>query len=210
MKKVFYFFMSIAMLGMVSCASCKHEKEPVFNGYDVESVMAADQQVMADLCGDSVYFYECQAHYMYNFDTMVDTNQVVWIRDVFQHKHTCYEIFHFADSNEIGNLVEYISELIKPYQYTIDTNEVDYTLTLVVEDYWLEDQPMNFNEVKYTLKDAYNILMAAECVKPHSNFVVMRQPITEPPYPIHPYYIFGSMIDCMAIDSHTGEFVENF
>lgn len=210
MKKVFYFLMSIAMLGMVSCASCKHEKEPVFNGYDVESVMAADQQVMADLCGDSVYFYECQAHYMYNFDTMVDTNQVVWIRDVFQHKHTCYEIFHFADSNEIGNLVEYISELIKPYQYTIDTNEVDYTLTLVVEDYWLEDQPMNFNEVKYTLKDAYNILMAAECVKPHSNFVVMRQPITEPPYPIHPYYIFGSMIDCMAIDSHTGEFVENF
>ena len=210
MKKVFYFLMSVAMLGMVSCTSCKHEKEPVFNGYDVESVMAADQQVMADICGDSVYFYECQAHYMYNFDSAEGENQVVWIRDVFQHKDTCYEIFHFVDSNEIGNLVGYISELTKPYHYTIDTNEVDYTLTLIVEDYWLEDQPMNFNEVKYTLKDAYNILMVAECTKPHSNFVVMRQPITEPPYPIHPYYIFGSMIDCMAIDSYTGEFVENF
>jgi hypothetical protein len=172
--------------------------------------MAADQQVMADLCGDSVYFYECQAHYMYNFDSAEGENQVVWIRDVFQHKDTCYEIFHFVDSNEIGNLVEYISELTKPYHYTIDTNEVDYTLTLVVEDYWLEDQPMNLDTVKYTLNDAYDILMAAECIKPHSNFVVMRQPITEPPYPIHPYYIFGSMIDCMAIDSHTGEFVENF
>ena len=210
MKKVLFVLMSIAMVGMMSCTSCKHETEPVFNGYDVESVMAADQQVMADLCGDSVYFYECQAHYMYNFDTMVDTNQVVWIRNVFQYKDTCYEIFHFADSNEISNLVVYISELIKPYHYTIDTNEVDYTLTLVVEDYWLEDQPMNLNEVKYTLKDAYDILMAAEGIKPNSNFVVMRQPITEPPYPIHPYYIFGSMIDCMAIDSYTGEFVENF
>lgn len=210
MKKVFYFLMSVAMLGMMSCTSCNHEKEPVFNGYDVESVMAADQQVMADLCGDSVYFYECQAHYMYNFDSAEGENQVVWIRDVFQHKDTCYEIFHFVDSNEIGNLVEYISELTKPYHYTIDTNEVDYTLTLVVEDYWLEDQPMNLDTVKYTLNDAYDILMAAECIKPHSNFVVMRQPITEPPYPIHPYYIFGSMIDCMAIDSYTGEFVENF
>lgn len=210
MKKVFYFLMSVAMLGMMSCTSCNHEKEPVFNGYDVESVMVADQQVMADLCGDSVYFYECQAHYMYNFDSAEGENQVVWIRDVFQHKDTCYEIFHFVDSNEIGNLVGYISELTKPYHYTIDTNEVDYTLTLIVEDYWLEDQPMNFNEVKYTLKDAYNILMAAECTKPHSNFVVMRQPITEPPFPVNPYYIFGSMIDCMAIDSYTGEFVENF
>ena len=210
MKKVLFVLMSIAMVGMMSCTSCKHETEPVFNGYDVESVMAADQQVMADLCGDSVYFYECQAHYMYNFDSAEGENQVVWIRDVFQHKDTCYEIFHFVDSNEIGNLVEYISELTKPYHYTIDTNEVDYTLTLVVEDYWLEDQPMNLNEVKYTLKDAYDILMAAEGIKPNSNFVVMRQPITEPPYPIHPYYIFGSMIDCMAIDSHTGEFVENF
>ena len=210
MKKVFYFLMSVAMLGMMSCTSCNHEKEPVFNGYDVESVMAADQQVMADLCGDSVYFYECQAHYMYNFDSAEGENQVVWIRDVFQHKDTCYEIFHFVDSNEIGNLVGYISELTKPYHYTIDTNEVDYTLTLVVEDYWLEDQPMNLDTVKYTLNDAYDILMAAECTKPHSNFVVMRQPITEPPYPIHPYYIFGSMIDCMAIDSYTGEFVENF
>ena len=210
MKKVFYFLMSVAMLGMMSCTSCNHEKEPVFNGYDVESVMAADQQVMADLCGDSVYFYECQAHYMYNFDSAEGENQVVWIRDVFQHKDTCYEIFHFVDSNEIGNLVGYISELTKPYHYTIDTNEVDYTLTLVVEDYWLEDQPMNLDTVKYTLNDAYDILMVAECTKPHSNFVVMRQPITEPPYPIHPYYIFGSMIDCMAIDSYTGEFVENF
>ena len=209
MKKILFALMSFAMLGMVSCTSCKHE-EPVFNGYDVESVMAADQQVMADLCGDSVYFYECQAHYMYNLDSVEGENQVIWVRNVFQHKDTCYEFFHFADTAEIGNLVEYISELINPYHYTIDTNEVDYTLTLVVEDYWLEDQPMNLNAVKYTLKDAYDILMAAECIKPHSNFVVMRQPITKPPYPIHPYYIFGSMIDCMAINSHTGEFVENF
>lgn len=209
MKKVFYFLMCVAMLGMMSCTSCKHE-EPVFNGYDVESVMAADQQVMAELYGDSVYFYECQAHYMYNLDSVDGENQVIWVRNVFQHKDTCYEFFHFADSNEIENLVEYIGTLTNPYHYTIDTNEVDYTITLVVEDYWLEDQPMNLNEVKYTLKDAYNILMEADCIKPHSNFVVMRQPLMEPPCPTNPYYIFGSMIDCLGIDSRTGEFVENF
>lgn len=210
MKKVFYFLIGFAMLGMVSCTSCKQEKEPVFNGYDVESVMAADQQVMADLCGDSVYFYECQAHYMYNLDSVDGENQVIWIRTVFQVKDTSYQFFHFADSNEISNLIDYFSTFTNPYVFNIDTNEVDYTIALMVNDFWMEDQPMNLDTVKYTLKDAYNILMAAECIKPISNFVVMRQPITEPPYPIHPYYIFGSMIDCMAIDSYTGEFVENF
>lgn len=210
MKKVFYFLIGFAMLGMVSCTSCKHEKEPVFNGYDVESVMAADQQVMADLCGDSVYFYECQAHYMYDLDSVEGENQVIWVRTVFQVKDTSYQFFHFADSNEISNLIDYFSTFTNPYVFTIDTNEADYTIALMVNDYWLEDQPMNLNVVKYTLKDAYDILMAADCIKPHSNFVVMRQPITAPPFPMHPYYIFGNMIDCLGIDSHTGDFVDNF
>ena len=205
MKKVLFVLMSFAMLGMMSCTSCKHE-QPVFNGYDVESVMAADQQVMANLCGDSVYFYECQAHYMYNLDSVDGDNQVVWVRNVFQVKDTCYQFFHFADSNEIANLVDYIHNLINPYVYTIDTNEVDYTITLIVNDYWLEDQNMNMCGVEVSLDSAYAILMAADYRKPHSNFVVMRQPLA-PPFPIYPYYIFGSMIDCMGVDSHTGELV---
>ncbi len=209
MKKVLFLMMGFAMLGMMSCTSCKHE-QPVFNGYDVESVMAADQQVMADLCSDSVYFYECQAHYLYNLDSVGENNQVVWVRDIFQMKDTCYQIFHFADSAEIGNLITYFNSLRIPYEYTIDTNEVDYTATFVVNDYWLEDQNMNMRGVEVSLDSAYAILMAADCIKPHSNFVVMRQPLTAPPFPIHPYYIFGSMIDCMAIDSHTGDFVDNF
>lgn len=209
MKKVFYFLMSFAMLGMVSCTSCKHE-EPVFNGYDVESVMTADQQVMADLCDDSVYFYECQAHYMYNLDSVDGENQVIWVRNVFQHKDTCYQFFHVVDSAEVDNLVAYFNTMVNPYFYTIDTNELDYTLTLVINDYWLEDQDMNLAGVEVSLDSAYAILMAADCIKPHSNFVVMRQPLTAPPFPFHPYYIFGSMLDCLAIDSHTGEFVENF
>jgi len=209
MKKILFALMGIAMMGMISCTSCKHE-EPVFNGYDVESVMAADQQVMADLCGDSVYFYECQAHYMYNLDSVDGENQVIWVRTVFQVNDTSYQFFHFADSNEISNLIDYFSTFTTPYVFNIDTNEVDYTIALMVNDYWLEDQNMNLDRVEVSLDSAYAILMSAECMKPHSNFVVMRQPITKPPYPIHPYYIFGSMIDCMAIDSHTGEFVENF
>ena len=210
MKKVLFLMMSFAMLGMMSCTSCKHDPEPVFNGYDVESVMATDQQVMADLCGDSVYFYECQAHYLYNLDSVGENNQIVWVRNVFQVNDTCYQFFHFTDSNEVANLVEYINTLVNPHDYTIDTNDVDYTIMLVVNDYWLEDQDMNLGSVKVSLDSAYSILMAADCVKPHSNFVVMRQPLTAPPFPIRPYYIFGSMIDCLAIDSHTGDFVDNF
>jgi hypothetical protein len=209
MKKVLFVLMSFAMLGMMSCSSCSKEK-PVFNGYDVDSVMAADQKVMADLCGDSVRFYECQAHYMYNLDSVAGDNQVIWVRNVFQVKDTSYQFFHFADSNEISNLVEYFNTFTTPYVYTIDTNEVDYTISLMVNDYWLEDQNMNLGRVEVSLDSAYAILMAADCIKPHSNFVVMRQPLTAPPFPIHPYYIFGSMIDCMAIDSHTGDFVDNF
>ena len=208
MKKVFYFLLGFAMLGMVSCTSCKHE-EPVFNGYDVESVMAADQQVMADLCGDSVRFYECQAHYKYNLDSVDGENQVIWVRTVFQVKDTSYQFFHFADSNEISNLIDYFSTFTNPYVFSIDTNEVDYTIALMVNDIWMEDQNMCLDSINISVNDAYDIYMSSNRVKPHSNFMIVRQPLF-PPFPTAPYYIFGDVFESVAIDSKTGEFVENF
>ena len=208
MKKVFYFLIGFAMLGMASCTSCKHE-EPVFNGYDVESVMAADQQVMADLCSDSVRFYECQAHYMYNFDSVDGENQVIWVRTVFQVKDTSYQFFHFADSNEISNLIDYFSTFTTPYVFKIDTNEVDYTIALMVNDFWMEDQNLCLDSINISVNDAYGIYMSSNRVKPHSNFMIVRQPLF-PPFPTAPYYVFGDVFESAAIDSKTGEFVENF
>lgn len=207
MKKVFYFLMSVVMLAFASCTSCKHDPvEPVFNGYDFEQVTADDYQAMVAKFGEDVRFYEVQVWYNKNLD-VVDSNYIAEIRSVYQYVDTSVSIFHFADTTEIANLIEYSGKV--GGWYTIDTNDVDYTFTLYVNDFWVEDQAMSLDSVKVTLDSALNIVRSLEQPIPQSNFVVMRQPLF-PPFPTHPYYIFGTMIDCIGIDAMTGEVVTEF
>lgn len=208
MKKVFYFLMSVAMLGMMSCTSCKHDEKPVFNGYDFEKVMAEDQEAMVAKYGDSVVFYEAQAWYKDVF-TVVDSNYIVKMRNVFQYQDTSVTIFHFADSAEIAGLIEYADSIFTWHEYKIDTNEVDYTFTLIVNDYWVEDQVMNLANVNVTLDSALTIIRGVDQEIPNSVFVVMRQPLF-PPFPTAPYYIFGDNGNYIGISSETGEVVTEF
>lgn len=208
MKKILILFMGVAMMGMMSCNSCGHKKA-VFNGYDANTVMAADKAVAVSMYGDSVRHYECQVNYSNTFDSVDGDNMIVKVMNVFQYSDTSLMIYHFADTSEIGKLVEYANSIESYHTYTIDTNKTDYTFTLIVNDIWLEDQNMGIDSINFTLADAYDIYMNSDYVKPHSNFVVIRQPLF-PPFPTAPYYIFGNMYECAAIDSKTGEFVENF
>lgn len=200
--------MSFAMLGMVSCTSCKHEK-PVFNGYDVESIMNTDKSTVVDMYGDSVNHYECQVNYKFNFDSVDGDNMVVKVMNVFQYMDTSVMIYHFVDTAEIENLVNYANSMETYHTYTIDTNDVDYTFTLIVNDFWMEDQNLCFDSINISVNDAYDIYMNSNRTKSHSTFMIVRQPLF-PPFPTAPYYIFGNVFESAAIDSKTGEFVENF
>lgn len=209
MKKVFYFLMSVAMLGMMSCTSCKHDPvEPVFNGYDFEQVTANDCQAMVAKYGEEVRFYEAQVWYNQNLD-VVDSNYIAKMENVFQYYDTSILIFHFADSAEIEGLIEFAGKLTTWNEYSIDTNDIDYTFTLFVNDFWVEDQAMSLDSIKVTLDSALYIVRSLEQPTPQSNFVVMRQPLF-PPFPTHPYYIFGEIKDCIGIDSETGDVVTEF
>lgn len=208
MKKFLLMLMCAATLCVMSCASCNHEKV-VFNGYNIDSVIAADQETVSGMFGSEFAHYECQVNYQYCFDSVVGENLPVKVMNVFQYMDTSCCIFHFADANDIKNLVNYANGLEVYNRYTIDTNKTDYTFTLIVNDFWLEDQNLCFDSVAISFDSAYKTLMRSEIVKPHSDFVVMRQPLTQM-FPNRPYYIFGNILEYVAIDSHNGDIVKDF
>lgn len=208
MKKVLFVLMSFAMLGMVSCNSCKHEKEPVFNGYNFESIAAEDYVNVVNAYDTTIRFYESAAWYKDTID-VVDGNYLVKIQNVFQYKDTNIKVIHFVDTAEIAKLIAYCDKMERWHEYKIDTNDVDYTFTIRVNDFWIEDQTMCLDSMNFTLDDALTIVRSLGTKMPASNFVVMRQPLF-PPFPDHPYYIFGDVTNCVGVDSKTGKFVENF
>lgn len=208
MKKVFYLLMGVSMLSMMSCNSCNKDPEPVFTGYDFEAVIASDHKNMVEQYGDSVAFYEAQAWYKHEM-YVVDSNYIVMIRNVFQYKDTSISVFHVMDSTKLDELIEYAGRIKSWSVYTIDTNKFDYTLTLIVNDFWMEDQAMNLNNVNVTLDSALTIVRGLEHEATNSVFVVMRQPLC-PPFPTNPYYIFGNKGQYAEIDSKTGEVVNEY
>ena len=208
MKKVFYLLMGVVMMSIASCTSCKHDPVEPFNGYDFATVMAADHETMVAKYGSDVRFYEAQAWYKENFD-VVDSNYIVKIENVFQYEDTSILVYHFVDSAEIAGLVRFADKLTTWHVYTIDTNDIDYTFTLTVNDFWVEDQSMSLDSVSVSVDSALFILHSIDRIAPNSNFVVMRQPLF-PPFPTHPYYIFGTITDCVGVDAKTGEIVDEF
>ena len=223
MKRVLFVLIAVATMGIVSCDDYKQDPSvsdtvyvdsvvanPVFNGYDIDSVIVRDHNFINSLHGVDYVYYECQVNYKHDFDNTSDENQIVKIMNVFQIGDTCYIIYHFTDTLDIAGLIDYSNKVKTCDRYAIDTNELDYTFTLVLRDYWMEDQKINIDSIDVNLDSAYNILMNSGVTPPHSRFVVMRQPDTQQPSTNYPYYIFGGVFDCIAIDSHTGEIVDKF
>lgn len=209
MKKVFCILSGIVIIAMTLC-SCGYYENPLANGYDFETVSNGDREMVFAKYGMAVKHYEAQAYYKYNLDLWLEHNPIIKIVDVFQNGDTVIMVHHFMNSGEIGGLVRYAEKLPTWHTYTIDTNQYDYTFILLVKDHWLEDLDMNMGMVVVSLDSAMVNLSKTYRTTPESNFMAMRQPVTTPPYPSAPYYMFGTYGDGIAIDSYSGNVVEAF
>ena len=207
MKRFLYILLAVC-LGL--SVSCSFNGNLLKNGYDFETVTNCDRNTVCEQYGMAVKYYEAQAYYKYNLDLWLENNPIIKIVDVFQNGDTVIMIHHFIDSGEICGLVRYADKLSAWHVYTIDTNQYDYTFTLLVNSVWTEDLDMNMAMVAVSLDSALVNLSKTYRSTPESNFMVMRQPVTTPPYPSNPYYMFGVDAECVAIDSYSGNVVEAF
>lgn len=108
---------------------------------------------------------------------------------------------NFFDSEETSSEVEKVTNVFQVVEKTSETpsdvmvwifeHTADGTTETGKFGFWIEDFPLNSEEIKLTFEDAYNRLMEANCPKPHSRQCTLRDPIG--PIDVNPQYIFGNI-----------------
>lgn len=188
MKKLIFAFSIVACLFMMSC-SC--EKNKSVDGTEttdstalvVENVTGMDRQKMFQDFGKDYRWFE-----------------------------TCIVLKDYLDSEETDGTVTGISNIFQvvvekdngaDVRVVMFTHVGDSTQVDVANSFWVEDLPMNEDAIKLTFKDAYDRVMAANALKPHSRQVVLRKEVG--PNSINPQYIFGNSQAQLYVDAVTGD-----
>ena len=190
MKKFSLFF--ITLLSIVfcfsSCNSCKKDQKqddvkPVAT-LDVENTVSVDREHMFLTYGEDYRWYETSIVLEEFLDADSTSANIASVTNVFQVLKNKEE-----KSNDI---------FVVMMTHTPDT--------AVVEEktgFWVEDFPLNNEDIKVTFKDAYDKVMATNSPKPHSRHCVLRKQVG--PVPANPQYIFGNNKAQLYVDAVTGD-----
>lgn len=194
MKKLFVILASILlMIGVNSCNSCTNRStEPVFADVEtvdslyVEHTVAVDRQAMFAKGVDNDYrWFETNIH-LVNFldDEYAGINEVV---NVFQ-------IVESRDSSSFDTIVY-------KFQHTAEGTVEGFT-----HGFWVEDYPLNDEQIKVTFVQALEKVNAVNLPKPHSRYAVLRKQVG--PVDANPQWIFGNVRAQLYVDAVTGEVSE--
>lgn len=207
MKKVFITLMAIlAVIAGVSSCKCTPEKqEPVEPAVEqaelvVENLVSADRQAMFLEYGDSYRWFETCILLTDYLDSVGDAADTVSVADSVSVSviEGVSNIFQAIIGDDGSSFDTYVIS----YAHTVDANSVEK-----VHGFWVEDSPLNEEEIKVTFQQAYDRLMEANLPKPHSKHVVLRKEVG--PLNANPQYIFGNSQAQVYVDAVTGE-VRNY
>lgn len=194
MKKVLFTLMAaIAIIAGVSSCKCTSDKqetaEPVAEQAElvVENLISMDRQSMYTNHGEGYRWYETGV-VLKDFLDEENDGSIEMVVNVFQ-------VVENLDSTSFDTFVY-------KYQHTLEGNAEDS-----VHGFWVEDYPLNEEEITVTFRQAYEHLMEANLPKPHSRHVVLRKEVG--PVDANPQYIFGNSQAQVYVDAVTGE-VRNY
>lgn len=139
------------------------------------------------------------------------------IQSDFRYMNTNYDEFVMYESTITLN--EYLDEdctgtvaqIVNVFQ-TLDednprvvmiTHNDELMVVKEVQGQWLEDVVLDPSELNLTYRQAYERLMATDCIKPHSKYCVLRRPLG--PVICNSQYIFGNQNSSLQfVDAVTG------
>ena len=195
MKKnvIFGFLMAVLfsfVIGFSSCQSCKGEQQ------------ATDEQALNQPKGELV---------VENLVSMDRQDMFLNHSNDYRWYETCIVLKDFLDEESDGtitgvsNIFQAVVEkdkgadvFVVMYTHTPDTSAVEK-----VHSFWIEDMPMENEQIKLTFKQAFDRVMQANAPKPHSQHVVLRKELG--PINCNPQYIFGNNKAQLYVDAVTGE-----
>lgn len=103
-------------------------------------------------------------------------------------------IFQVAEQRESGNFDTYVLKFQHFGEECVEDS---------IHGFWLDDFPLNEEDLKITFNEAYEKVMAVNLPKPHTRQVVLRKELG--PKPCNPQWIFGNLKSQIYVDAVTGE-----
>lgn len=187
------------IIGFSSCNSCKNAPkiEPITDSTEVvtDSVMASAALVVENLISmdrqemylkfkDNYRWYETGVLLPEFLDSEDATSEPVMVVNVFQglvekgngFDTWVYKFQHFADGTVAKDSVQ---------------------------GFWIEDFPLNEEEISVKYLDAYQKIQEVNSPKPHSKNCVLRKPIG--PVNCNAQYVFGNIKEQLWVDAKTGD-----
>ena len=199
MKKFTLFLMTLVLclsMAFTSCKSCSSNQpeEPTeeltyaVTGLDVNYINVSDLDWMGMHYTDVEWnWLECCID-MEDFIDEADTCNVVAVANIF-------------------SFIQILDTVTGSYQPTVILR-AHVGDTMVMEEkigLWVGDDPMNdYNPMEVDFANAWNQMMMANCVKPHSKHCVLRKEVG-PIGGLDPIYIFGNETAQVYVMSNTGD-----
>lgn len=189
MKRLIFTMMLVVtvLLALNSCEERKKNtvtEEPVVTTIlNVERAISMDKEYMTLNYGGDYRWYET-CILMKDFMDEETTGEVKGITSIFQ-------VVREHAGGGADTKVIMIS-----HTKNADTIEV-------IDGFWVEDFPMNTEEINLTYIDAFNRAMETNCIKPHSQHCVLRKEVG--PKNTNVQYIFGNRRCQVYVDAVTGD-----
>lgn len=195
MKKIISFIMVMVLaLTVVSC-QCSGNKdkeqfvepvEQVIDSMYVEHTIATDRQAMFAKGVDNDYRW---------FETNI--RLVNFLDEEYDGIEEVVNVFQTVESRDAQSF----DTVVYKFQHTAEG-----TVEGSTHGFWIEDYPLNDEEIKVTFEQALEKVNAVNLPKPHSRYAVLRKQVG--PVAANAQWIFGNVRAQLYVDAVTGEVSE--
>lgn len=215
MKRSMFFGLLLMIIGMLAtgCSSCQSEKKKQV--VESDSVAVIDSTVVIPAVGDDIdgVIPDLTA----SVENIIATDRQTMYGLADAHDYKFFEcdikLCDFLNAEDcdgkilsVTNVFQQIIERGKGY----DTKVWMFTTTgkgtvQVLHDnaFYIENEPLNDEPMPITYEQAFERIMKANVVKPHSRNCILRKPVG--PTPCNAQYIFGNRRQQIFVDAITGE-----
>ena len=184
MRKVLMMMCMAAIVAFtVGCSSCKKQKveeEVKAQPMVVENVNSTDKEYMfTNYGGDYKWFESC-----------------ILLNDYLDEECD-------GTVTGISNVFQVVEDGSKDVFVVLAAHTADTTAYDVRHGFWVEDFPLETEEITLTFAEAFEKINEVNYPKPHSKNCILRKPIG--PNKCNPQYVFGNVSAQLWVDAITGE-----
>lgn len=185
MKKILFVLIGGLIIAGCSCSK-KNPKEQEVAKIVVENTISTDREAMS-LKNPNYKWFETGVI----FENYLDE----------ENDGTISEVVNVFQTVE-GDSISFDTKVFKFQHFSDGTFASDS-----IKGFWIENFPLNKEEIKVTFDSAFVLINQVNLPKPHSRYCTLRKPIG--PKSCNAQWVFGNIQSQIWVDAKTGEIRES-